>query len=129
MDLLVDLAEIHDMHLEMRASGKTTDSELQPGYATPTRDGITADCMKFRAKQGGSFALRTVRDKSAVADALLWWKVWARPLPRLQAIAVNVMKLPTSVAVGERAFSNAGFLQSVLRTKLSYERLHRLLYI
>lgn len=45
MDLLVELAEIHDMRLAMRASGKTADSELQPGYETPTRDGITADYM------------------------------------------------------------------------------------
>lgn len=72
MDLLVELVEIHDTRLAMRASGKTADSELQPGYATPTRDGITADYTKFRAKQEGSFALRTVWDKSAVADALLW---------------------------------------------------------
>ncbi|KAK1865335.1 hypothetical protein I4F81_007868 [Pyropia yezoensis] len=129
MDLLVKLAEIHDMRLAMRANGKTADSELQPGYETPTRDGITADYMKFRAKQGQSFALRTVWDKSAVTDALLWWKVWARHLPLLQAIVVKVIKLPNSFAAGERAFSNVVFIQSVLRTKLSYERLHRLLYI
>lgn len=42
---------------------------------------------------------------------------------------MKVIKLPNSFPAGERAFSNAGFIQSVLRTKLSYERLHRLLYI
>lgn len=73
--------------------------------------------------------MRTVWDKSAVTDALLWWKVWARHLPHLQAIVVKVIKLPNSFPAGERAFSNAGFILSVLRTKLSYECLHRLLYI
>lgn len=39
------------------------------------------------------------------------------------------MELPTSFAAGERAFSSAGHMQSVLRIRLSYERLHCLLFI
>lgn len=42
---------------------------------------------------------------------------------------MKVMKLQTSFAARERACSNAGHIQSVLRTRLSYERVHRLLFI
>lgn len=42
---------------------------------------------------------------------------------------MKVMKVPTSFAAGERAYSIAGHIQSVFRTRLSYQRLHRLLFI
>lgn len=62
-------------------------------------------------------------------DSLAWWNTWGRHPLQLQVIALKVMKLPTSVGAGERAFSNAGHIQPVLRTSPSYKRLHRLLYI
>lgn len=63
-----------------------------------------------------------------MANALLRWKAWPRYLPQLQSMPVKVMQPPTSFAAGERAFSIAGDIQSVLRTRLSDERLHRLPY-
>lgn len=44
--------------------------------------------------------------------------ITCRPLP------FKVMGLPTDLAAGKRAVSIAGFIQSVLRTRLSYERLY-----
>ena len=37
--------------------------------------------------------------------------------------------MPVGFAAGKRSFSNAAHIQSKLRTRLSYERLHQLLYV
>lgn len=50
----------------------------------------------------------------------------ARHLPHLHAIAV---KVSTRFAAGERALPNAGFIQSVVRSRQRYMRVHRLLCV
>lgn len=50
-------------------------------------------------------------------------------MPHIAALAVKLIKLPLSFAAGERSFLIAAHIQTDFRTRLSYGRLHKLLYI
>lgn len=71
-DVIRQLARAHDVRSEMLARGTHVDSELPQSFPAPTRDGISADYAKFRAKMGGSLSLEAVWEPNAVADSLAW---------------------------------------------------------
>lgn len=76
IELILELARSHDVRTGMRASCTVIESELPPGFVTPTRDGISADYDRFRSKMGGPLALDAVWQPSAGANSLAWWKPW-----------------------------------------------------
>lgn len=127
--LMMELARAHDVRAEMRSNELDKEEDLPPTFPTPTKDGVEAEFFMFRAKAGGSFRLPMVWRESAMADGLCWWTARGRHQLHLQLITKKVLKLPTSLSAGERAFSNAGFIQSVLRTLLTYQLLHRMLMV
>jgi len=129
MELMEKLASSEYNRKALVAAGITSLDQLPATYDTAVRDEVGGDYAKWRAKSGGSLQLPFVWEKSSVADALTWWKTWGSHIHSMQTVAVKLMSMPKSFAAGERAFSNAGYIQSVWRTKLSYARLHLLLYI
>ena len=129
MVLMHKLASSEDECRALAAGGHVSMDHLPPTHETPMRDAVGGHYEKWRAKTGGSLTLSLVWEAGSVADTVSWWKTWGSHIPSIQNVAVKVLSMPTSFAAGERAFSNVGYIQSVLRTKLSYERLHRLRYI
>lgn len=123
------MAAAHDVKRALDLNQCREASELPADYETKTADSIMGEFTSYKTKSGGCLVLSSVWSKDAVGNPLSWWKLWGAGLPNLQAVAVKVMKMPVGFAAGERSFSNAAAIQTKLRTRLSYEELHKLLYI
>ena len=108
----------------------TTDNETAPlKPENEVQRAILSEYCQFRAKRGGSFAIEMIWQRVNVKDRVSWWTTWAHHVPNIQKLALKLMKVPTSFGAGERSFSNAAFIQSDVRSRLAYERFHKLLYI
>lgn len=129
IDLLKMLAKAHDTRDALTAANEMDESKLAADYPCPTTADIMGEYTDFRSRTGGAFLMESTWEKGTVRNPLSWWQAWATHLPALLRIAQKVMKLPLSFAAGERSFSNAAHIQSKLRTRLTHERLHQLLYV
>lgn len=129
LNLLCSLAAAHDVKLELTHHKVKDEKDLPPGCASTTADNIMAELTAYKAKSQGALVLPAVWEQGAVKDPLAWWKQWGSCIPNLQTVAVKIMKLPVGFGAGERSFSNAAKIQSKLRTRLSYSRLHKLLFV
>ena len=126
---LKSLAEAHDTRAALCAARETAETKLPNDYPRPTRTNILGEYTDFRSRTGGAFFMDTTWEEGTVRNPLSWWQAWAAHLPALTSVALKVMKLPLSFAAGERSFSNAAHIQGKLRTRLTHERLHQLLYV
>lgn len=129
LDLLCSMAAAHDIKLAIAFHNIKNEVDLPANYSTATADSIMGEYTGFKAKSVGHFVLPSVWQAGTVNDPLAWWKLWGTCVPHLQAVAIKVMKLPVGFAAGERSFSNAANIQSKLRSRLSYDRLHKLLFV
>jgi len=102
---------------------------LPEDYSRETEKEIMAEYTTFKSKAGSFFALPMTWEAGTVRDPLNWWTVWAKLVPHLREVAAPVMKLLVRFAAGERSFSNAFHIQSLLRTRLSHTTLHMLLHV
>lgn len=123
------LAKAHDTRDALTAANKMDESKLAADYPCPTTADIMGEYTDFRSRMGGAFLMESTWEEGTVRNPLSWWQAWATHLPALLRIAQKVMKLPLSFAAVERSFPNAAHKQSKLRTRLTHERLHQLLYV
>lgn len=129
LGLLLSMATAHDIKLALEAHKCNHEDDLPGDYEKPTEDNVMGEYTSYKAKMGGNLILPEVWTKDTTKDPLAWWKLWGASLPHLQAVAVKVMKMPVGFVAGERSFSNAANIQTKLRTRLSYSKLHMLLYV
>lgn len=129
LNLLCSLAAAHDVKLALTHHKVKDEKDLPPGCASTTADNIMAEFTAYKAKSQGALVLPAVWAQGTVKDPLAWWKQWGSCMPNLQTVAVKIMKLPVGFAAGERSLSNAANIQSKLRTRLSYSRLHKRLFV
>lgn len=129
LNRLCSLAAAHDVKLALTHHKVKDEKDLPPGCASTTADNIMAEFTAYKAKSQGALVLPAVWAQGTVKDPLAWWKQWGSCMPNLQTVAVKIMKLPVGFAAGERSISNAANIQSKLRTRLSYSRLHKRLFV
>lgn len=70
-DLIVKLAEAHDIKLTLAKSGMLDEANLPDDYARATAERIVGDYTAFKAKTAGSLVLPTVCKESTVGDPLV----------------------------------------------------------
>jgi hypothetical protein len=58
-----------------------------------------------------------------------FWRTEGKSYPYLQRLAVQVFNLVCSSATSERNFSDMAFVHSKLRNSLSFDRVHKLVYV
>jgi len=111
MVLMHKLASSEEERRALVAGGHVSMDQLPPTYETPMRDAVGGHYAKRRAKTGGFLALSFVWEAGSVADTVSWWKTWGSHIQSIQNVAVKVLSIPTSFSAGERAFSNASYMQ------------------
>jgi len=127
--LLKALAASHDTKLALATHGCNDDADLPSTNKRATFEAILSEYTAFRSKAVGNLVLEEAWDASTVVNPHQWWLPCGSAVPHLQTVAVKIMRMPVGFAAWERSFSNAAHIQSKLRTRLSYETLHKLLYM
>lgn len=122
------LAKAHDTRNALTEANETGESNLPFTYPCSSSKDIMSEYTDFHTRTGSAFLMESTWEQGTVRNPLSWWQAWAAHLPALLCFA-RVMKLPLLLAPGERSFSNAAHIQSKVRTRLTHERLHQLLYV
>jgi len=127
--LLKTLAAAHDIKLALVVHGCDKEADLPTTYKRATSEAVLAEYTAFRSKAIDNFVLEKVWEERTFSNPQQWWQTWRSAVLHLQTVAVKIMKMPVGFAAGERSFSNAAHTQSKPRTRLSCEKLHKLLYV
>jgi len=128
-DLLKTLAAAPDIKIALVVHGCDKEADLPTTCKRATSEAVLAEYTAFRSKAVDKFVLEKVWEARTFSNPQQWWKTWGSAVPHLKTVAVKIMKMLVGFAAGEWSFSNASHTQSRLRTRTSYEKLHKLLYI
>jgi len=123
------LAASHYIKLAPATHGCNDDGDLPSAYKWETFEAILSEYTAFRSWIVGNWVLEEAWAASTVINPHQWRLSRGSAVPHLQTVAVKIMRIPVRFAAGERFFANAAHIQSKMRTRRSYETLHKLLYV